>query len=53
MNAHATMQEEKGLFHHVHITPRWTGDSNFMSILGETRVLPETIDETHKKVKDG
>lgn len=38
---------------HMHIVPRWTGDSNFMSILGETRVLPETIDETYKRVKDG
>jgi len=38
---------------HLHIVPRWTGDSNFMSIVGETRVLPETIDETWKRIKDG
>ncbi|HEY1482401.1 MAG TPA: HIT domain-containing protein [Candidatus Acidoferrum sp.] len=36
---------------HLHMLPRWMGDSNFMTVVGETRVHPEELKTTYKKLK--
>jgi ATP adenylyltransferase len=36
---------------HLHMLPRWIGDSNFMTVTGETRVHPEELSTTYQKVK--
>lgn len=36
---------------HLHALPRWTGDSNFMTTVGETRVLPESLETTWKRMR--
>jgi ATP adenylyltransferase len=36
---------------HMHVLPRWVADANFVSVIGETRMLPETLDVTWGKIK--
>jgi ATP adenylyltransferase len=37
---------------HLHVVPRWMGDANFMGITGNTRVLPEELSVTYRKLKE-
>jgi ATP adenylyltransferase len=37
---------------HVHVVPRWNGDTNFMPVLGDVRVVPESMNATYKLLRD-
>ena len=38
---------------HLHALPRWLGDSNFMTVIAETRVLPELLHTTWERLREG
>ena len=37
---------------HMHVLPRWVADANFVSVIGETRILPEELDVTWEKIRN-
>jgi ATP adenylyltransferase len=36
---------------HMHMLPRWIADSNFMTVVGESRILPESLEMTYQRIK--
>lgn len=37
---------------HLHVVPRWAGDTNFMPVVGDTRVISEGLDESYRTIRD-
>jgi ATP adenylyltransferase len=38
---------------HMHVLPRWNGDANFMTTVGNARIIPEALEDTYSKLRDG
>ncbi|ACA60364.1 HIT family protein [Candidatus Desulforudis audaxviator] len=38
---------------HIHIVPRWNGDTNFMPVLGDVKVISEALDDSYRKLRAG
>src|SRR5204862_7564160 len=36
---------------HMHVLPRWVGDTNFMTVTSETRMLPESLEQTYERIR--
>ena len=37
---------------HLHVVPRWGGDSNYMSVIAETRIIPDLLEDTWRKLRE-
>jgi ATP adenylyltransferase len=38
---------------HIHVVPRWVGDTNFMTLVADVRVMPESLAATYEKLRSG
>jgi ATP adenylyltransferase len=39
--------------YHLHVVPRWNGDTNFMPVISETKVIPQALKDTYRALKEG